>query len=145
MPSGNEAVPHLYGEPVGRDGSAAPARTITATRPGAARRGAGARFCHRFMDAAPSGKGDRAPHGRALSSRLCLEDSEGNAMDLTRAGHPGAGVYPQKVKRWLKEIWPALKKKPKGKRPGSFSRTTAESPNDPRSVEPGRPGGKHRS
>lgn len=49
---------------------------------------------------------------------------------------------PQKVKRWLKETWPALKKKPAGNRPGSSSRTKAESPNDPRSVEPGRPGGK---
>jgi|SRR5271167_2526377 len=49
---------------------------------------------------------------------------------------------PQKVKHWLKETWPTLKKKPAAKRPGSSSRTKAEYPNAPRSVEPGRPGGK---
>jgi hypothetical protein len=49
---------------------------------------------------------------------------------------------PQKVNRWLKETWPALKKKPVDKKPGSSSKMKAESPNDPRSVEPGRPEGK---
>jgi transposase len=49
---------------------------------------------------------------------------------------------PQKVSQWLKETWPRLKKKPADKRPGSSSRTKAASPNDPRSVEPGHPGGK---
>ena len=49
---------------------------------------------------------------------------------------------PQKVNRWLKETWPALKKKPVDKKPGSSSKTKAESPSDPRSVEPGRPAGK---
>src|ERR1039458_10083673 len=65
--------------------TAAPARTMGATRPGAARRGADARFSHRFMDAAPSGEGDRATDGGTLSSRSCLENSEGDELDHTAA------------------------------------------------------------
>src|ERR1035438_2743983 len=40
----------------------------------------------------------------------------------------------QKVNRWLKETWPALKKKPVDKKPGSSSKTKAGPPNDPKTV-----------
>ena len=44
------------------------------------------------MDAAPSSESDRATDGRTLSSRSCLENSEGDALDPTAAGYPSAGV-----------------------------------------------------
>jgi DDE superfamily endonuclease len=93
------------------------------------------------MDAPPSRNGDREPYGRALSSRSCLENSEGHEVDLTTTGQTSAGAQTTEGETLAEGDLADPKKKPAAKRPGSSSRTKAEYPNAPRSVGPGRPGG----
>lgn len=48
----------------------------------------------------------------------------------------------EKVQRWMTETWPAIKKKPAGRRLGSSSKTKAASPSVPPSAAPGPRKGK---
>ncbi len=103
---------------------------------------AGTRFSYRFADAAPHRESDRRLTGVHFHPGHVWKILRIMRWTIQKPATQARECNPQKVKRWLKETWPALKKKPAGNRPGSSSRTKAESPNDPRSVEPGRPGGK---
>src|SRR5215472_17249297 len=68
------------------------------------------------------------------------------AMDWTlqRPAHQARERSPQKVKVWLTERWPAVKKTLGTKKPGSSFRMKAVSPSTPRCEEPGPPRAKRR-
>jgi transposase len=69
------------------------------------------------------------------------------AMDWTlqRPAKQARERNPEKVKLWMNERWPAVKKTLDAKRRGSSSRTKAASRNVPPSAEPGPPKAKRRS
>lgn len=69
------------------------------------------------------------------------------AMDWTlqRPAKQAKERDPEKVKLWLTERWPAVKKTLAAERLGSSFRTRAVSRNAPPSAEPGLPKGKRRS
>lgn len=69
----------------------------------------------------------------------------GMAWTLQRPAKRARERDEKKIRQWIAQRWPAIKKKPGGGGPGSPSRTRAAFPNVQRSAASGRPGAKRPS
>src|SRR5205085_7923980 len=119
--------------------------TTPTSRASFAPRSARPRLRHRSVDAAPGGESDRALNRRALSPGHVWKILRALDWSLQRPAKQARERKPEKVRRWLTQTWPEIKKRLAAARPGSSSKTRAASRNVPPSAGPGLPKAKPRS